>query len=122
MGVHVYRLRYLNVILGGMIAGIGGAFFTLGSVGAFNENMSGGRGFIGLAAMIFGRWHPVGALGAALVFGFADSLQVKLAILDTGIPSEFLLMAPYITTLIVVAGVVGKSRPPAADGQPYIKE
>jgi ABC-type uncharacterized transport system permease subunit len=122
LGVHVYRLRYLNVILGGMIAGIGGAFFTLGSVGAFNENMTGGRGFIGLAAMIFGRWHPVGALGAALVFGFADSLQVKLAILDTGIPSDFLLMAPYITTLIVVAGVVGKSRPPAADGQPYIKE
>ncbi len=105
-----------------MIAGLGGAFFTLGSVGAFNENMTGGRGFIGLAAMIFGRWHPVGALGAALVFGFADSLQVKLAILDTGIPSEFLLMAPYLTTMVVVAGVVGKSRPPAADGQPYIKE
>lgn len=122
LGVNVFRLRYLNVILGGVIAGIGGAFFTLGSVGAFNENMTGGRGFIGLAAMIFGRWHPVGAFGAALVFGFADSLQVKLAILDTGIPSEFLLMAPYITTLIVVAGVVGKSRPPAADGQPYIKE
>ena len=110
------------MFLGGLIAGFGGAYFTLGSVGVFNENMTAGRGFIGLAAMIFGRWHPVGALGAALVFGFADSLQVKLGILDTGIPSEFLLMAPYLVTIIVVAGVVGKTRPPAADGQPYIKE
>ena len=122
VGINVYRLRYLNVTLGGIIAGFGGAFFTLGSVGAFNENMTAGRGFIGLAAMIFGRWHPVGALGAALVFGFSDALQVKLAILDTGIPSEFLLMAPYIVTVVVVAGVVGRARPPAADGQPYVKE
>jgi len=122
LGINVFRTRYINVILGGMIAGFGGAYFTLGSVGAFNENMTGGRGYIGLAAMIFGRWHPVGALAAALVFGFADSLQVKLAILDSGIPSEFLLMAPYLVTIIVVAGVVGAARPPAADGQPYIKE
>jgi len=122
LGINVYRTRYVNVMLGGLIAGFGGAYFTLGSVGAFNENMTAGRGFIGLAAMIFGRWHPVGALGAALVFGFADSLQVKLAILDTGIPSEFLLMAPYLVTIVVVAGVVGQARPPAADGQPYIKE
>jgi len=122
VGINVYRLRYLNVTLGGMIAGFGGAYFTLGSVGAFNENMTAGRGFIGLAAMIFGRWNPVGALGAALVFGFADSLQVKLAILDTGIPSEFLLMAPYLVTIVVVAGLVGRARPPAADGQPYIKD
>lgn len=122
LGINVFRTRYVNVILGGMIAGFGGAYFTLGSVGAFNENMTAGRGYIGLAAMIFGRWHPVGALAAALVFGFADSLQVKLAILDSGIPSEFLLMAPYLVTIIVVAGVVGAARPPAADGQPYIKE
>lgn len=122
LGINVFRRRYVNVFLGGLIAGFGGAYFTLGSVGAFNENMTAGRGFIGLAAMIFGRWHPVGALAAALVFGFADSLQVKLAILDTGIPSEFLLMAPYLVTIVVVAGVVGQARPPAADGQPYIKE
>ena len=122
LGINVFRTRYVNVILGGMIAGFGGAYFTLGSVGSFNENMTAGRGFIGLAAMIFGRWHPVGALAAALVFGFADSLQVKLAILDSGIPSEFLLMAPYLVTIIVVAGVVGVARPPAADGQPYVKE
>ena len=122
LGVNVFRLRYLNVILGGMIAGFGGAFFTLGQVGAFNENMTAGKGFIGLAAMIFGRWHPVGALGAALVFGFADSLQIRLSILNTGIPSEFLGTAPYVVTIIVVAGLVGRARPPAADGQPYIKE
>ncbi len=122
LGINVFRFRYLNVMLGGMIAGFGGAYFTIGSAGAFDENMSAGRGFIGLAAMIFGRWHPVGALGAALVFGFADSLQAKLAILQTPIPGEFLLMAPYIVTIIVVAGLVGRARPPAADGQPYVKE
>lgn len=122
LGVNVLRSRYINVTLGGMIAGFGGAFWTVGFTGAFNENMTGGRGFIGLAAMIFGRWHPVGALGAAMVFGFADSLQTKLAVLNTGIPSEFLLMAPYLTTIVVVAGLVGRARPPAADGQPYVKE
>jgi simple sugar transport system permease protein len=84
--------------------------------------MTAGRGFIGLAAMIFGRWHPVGGLAAALVFGFSDSLAQKLAILSVPIPSEFLLMAPYVVTIIVVAGVVGRSRPPAAEGKPYIKE
>jgi simple sugar transport system permease protein len=122
VGINVFKMRYFNVIIGGMIAGFGGAYFTLGSVGRFDENMTLGRGFIALAAMIFGRWHPVGALGAALVFGFADALQIKLGTLGTPIPSEFLAMAPYIVTVVVVAGLVGKSRPPAADGQPYIKE
>lgn len=122
LGINVYRTRYIGVMLGGVVAGFGGAFFSLGQVGRFDENMTAGRGFIALAAMIFGRWHPVGGLSAALVFGFSDALANKLAILNTPIPSEFLLMAPYIATLIVVAGVVGKSRPPAADGQPYIKE
>jgi simple sugar transport system permease protein len=122
LGINVFRLRYLNVTLGGMVAGFGGAWFTLGSVGRFDENMTGGRGFIGLAAMIFGRWHPVGALMAALVFGFADSLQQKLAILQTPIPSEFLAMAPYVATIVLVAGLIGRARPPAADGKPYIKE
>ncbi|WP_421849545.1 ABC transporter permease [Oricola sp.] len=122
LGINVYRTRYINVTLAGMVAGFGGAWFTLGTVGRFDENMTGGRGFIGLAAMIFGRWHPVGALSAALVFGFADSLQQKLALLRTPIPSEFLAMAPYIATMVVVAGFVGRSRPPAADGKPYVKE
>jgi simple sugar transport system permease protein len=122
LGINVYSTRYINVTLAGMVAGFGGAWFTLGSVGRFDENMTGGLGYIGLAAMIFGRWHPVGALMAALIFGFADSLQQKLAIVRTPIPSEFLAMAPYIATIVVVAGFVGRSRPPAADGKPYVKE
>ena len=122
VGIKVLYTRYRNVILGGMVAGIGGAYFTLGSVGRFDENMTAGRGFIGLAAMIVGRWNPVGAFLAALVFGFADSLQTKLSILQVPIPSEFLQMAPYLVTILVVAGVVRKARPPAADGQPYFKE
>ncbi|MBV7410651.1 ABC transporter permease [Maritimibacter sp. DP1N21-5] len=122
LGIDVYRTRYIHVTLAGMVAGFGGAFFTLGSVGRFEENMTNGRGYIGLAAMIFGRWHPVGALSAALVFGFADSLQQKLALLNTPIPSEFLAMAPYIATIIVVAGLVGRARPPAANGKAYVKE
>jgi simple sugar transport system permease protein len=121
VGINVYSMKYLNVLLGGLVAGFGGAYFTIGSVGRFDENMTLGRGFIGLAAMIFGRWHPVGALAAALVFGFADSLQVKLGILNTPIPSEFLAMAPYLVTIVVVAGLVGRSRPPS-DYTPYVKE
>lgn len=122
VGIDVYKTRYQNVILGGCIAGFGGAFLTLSQVSRFEENLTAGIGFIGLAAMIFGRWMPLGALGAGLVFGFARALQQKLGILGTSIPSEFLSMLPYIVTIIVVAGVVGKSRPPAADGQPYIKQ
>jgi simple sugar transport system permease protein len=122
VGIRVLFTRYRNVILGGMVAGIGGAYFTLGAVGRFEEGMTAGRGFIGLAAMIFGRWNPVGALGAALIFGFADSLQVKLNILQVGIPSEFLAMAPYLVTILIVAGAAHRVRPPAADGKPYIKE
>ena len=122
LGIDVYKTRYRNVIFGGMIAGFGGAFITLSQVSRFEENITAGVGFIGLAAMIFGRWNPIGALGAGLVFGFARALQGKLGILGTPIPSEFLAMTPYIVTVIVVAGVVGRARPPAADGQPYIKQ
>jgi ABC-type uncharacterized transport system permease subunit len=122
VGINVYKMQYLGTIIGGMVAGFGGAYFTIGTVGRFDENITAGRGFIGLAAMIFGRWHPVGGLAAALVFGFADSLARSLAILTVPIPSEFLLMAPYVVTIIVVAGLVGRSRPPAAEGRPYIKE
>jgi len=122
VGINVYRTRYRNVILGGVIAGFGGAFLTLAQVSRFEDNMTAGIGFIGLAALIFGRWRPLGVLGAGLVFGFARALQQKLGILGTPIPSEFLSMTPYIVTLIVVAGVVGKARPPAADGEPYIKD
>jgi len=122
LGINVFKTRYINVILGGMVAGLGGAYLVLSSVARFDELMTAGKGFIGLAAMIFGNWTPFGALGASLIFGFADSLQTKLAILSVPIPSQFLLMAPYLVTMIVLAGVVGQSRAPAADGQPYEKE
>ena len=121
VGIDVYRVRYRSVIMGGAMAGLAGSFLSLGSLGSFENNMTAGRGYIALAAMIFGRWNPVGALGAALLFGFAEALQTKLAIIETPIPSQFLLMAPYVVTLLVVAGFVGRSRPPAADGQPYVK-
>lgn len=122
LGINVFKVRYLNVILGGMAAGLGGAYFTVGSVGRFDELMTAGRGFIGLAAMIFGKWTPFGAFASSLIFGFADSLQQKLAILQAPIPSQFLAMAPYIATIVILAGVVGRAIPPAADGQPYEKQ
>jgi simple sugar transport system permease protein len=122
LGINVFRTRYINVVLGGMAAGFGGAYFTLGSVGRFDEVMTAGRGFIGLAAMIFGNWSPFGAFGASLIFGFADSLASKLAILRVPIPSQFLLMAPYVVTMIALAGLVGRVIAPAADGQPYEKQ
>lgn len=122
LGINVFLIRYVNVLLGGMVAGLGGAYLVLSSVARFDELMTAGKGFIGLAAMIFGNWNPVGAFGASLIFGFADSLQTRLAILAVPIPSQFLLMAPYLVTIIVLAGVVGRSHAPAADGQPYEKE
>ena len=129
VGVHVNRMRYISVIVSGLIAGIGGAYFSLGIVGTFEDNMTRGQGFVALAAMIFGNWNPIGAFLAALLFGFADALQVKMQILqpvlpiiNQPIPPEFLQMAPYILTIIVVAGVVGRSRAPAAEGKPYEKQ
>ncbi|HET6380827.1 MAG TPA: ABC transporter permease [candidate division Zixibacteria bacterium] len=122
VGIDVYFVRYRNVILGGMVAGLGGAFFTIGSTGGFEREMTAGRGFIGLAAMIFGGWNPIGSFLAGLVFGFADAVQSRLSILNIAIPSEFLLMVPYVVTIVVVAGLVGRTRAPAADGKPYVKE
>jgi simple sugar transport system permease protein len=122
LGINVFRTRYISVLLGAMVAGFAGAYFTIGSVGGFDEMMTAGRGFIALAAMLFGNYMPFGALGAGLLFGFADSLAAKLAIVGVRIPSEFLLMTPYLATMIVLAGVVGRSRMPAADGTPYEKE
>lgn len=121
VGINVFRTRYRNVILGGVVAGIGGAYFTLGSTGSFEQEMTAGRGFIGLAAMIFGGWTPIGSFLASLVFGFADTLQARLSILNVAVPSEFLLMLPYIVTIVVVAGLVGRVHAPAADGRPYKK-
>jgi ABC-type uncharacterized transport system permease subunit len=121
VGVRVRGLRYLNVLLGGLIAGAGGAYFTLVSTGAFNKNMTAGAGFIALAALIFGRWTPLGALGAALFFGFAQKLAFYLSVAGSPVPNQFLNMLPYIATIIAVAGLVGRVRAPAADGVPYVK-
>ena len=121
VGINVVFTRYRNVILGGIVAGVGGAYFTLGSTGSFVHDMTGGRGFIGLAAMIFGGWTPIGSFLASLIFGFADALQARLSILNVAVPSEFLLMVPYLVTIVVVAGLVGRVRAPAADGRPYDK-
>jgi simple sugar transport system permease protein len=122
LGIHVNRMRYLNVIIGGMIAGVGGAYFSLGEVGRFEDGMTNGKGFVALAALIFGKWTAVGAMAAGLLFGFADALQDKMQILKVGIPPEFLQMTPYVLTVIVLAGVIGRAIPPAAVGQPYEKQ
>jgi ABC-type uncharacterized transport system permease subunit len=122
LGINVFRTRYLVVILGGMMAGFAGSYFSLGSLGYFEQGMSAGRGFISLAAMIFGQWTPIGSLGAGLLFGFAESLSNNLSILRFPIPAELLLTVPYILTMVVLAGVVGRSQGPAAAGTPYEKE
>jgi general nucleoside transport system permease protein len=121
VGIGVIAMRYRNVIAAGVIAGIGGAYFTIGSVGSFGINMSSGEGYIALAAMIFGRYSPFGAIGAALLFGFTTQLQSIMSTLNTPIQSNLLLMTPYIVTIIVLAGLVGKVRGPRAEGSPYIK-
>jgi simple sugar transport system permease protein len=121
VGIKVYRTRYISVMIGGSLAGIGGAFFTLGQVGAFGKEMTNGAGYIALAALIFGRWNPLYAALAALLFGFSENLQFGLAIIGSHVPSEFLLMLPYALTVIAVAGLVGKVTGPAASGKPYIK-
>jgi general nucleoside transport system permease protein len=121
VGINVLATRYRNVILGGLVAGIGGAWLTLGSVGSFGKDMSSGLGYIALAALIFGRWTPLGAVAAAMLFGFTSALQSIMATLDVPIPSNILLMAPYVATVVAVAGLVGRGRAPRADGKPYVK-
>lgn len=121
VGIKVNTSRFWNVSLAGAIAGIGGAYFTLVSVPQFTKEMTAGLGFIALAAVIFGRWDPIRATLAALLFGFATNLQNLLTVLKTPIPSEFMLMLPYLVTIIAVAGFAGQIRGPAAAGKPYIK-
>ena len=121
VGIKVNPTRFWNVSLAGAIAGFGGAFFTLGLVGAFNKEMTAGAGFIALAAVIFGGWDPLRATLAALLFGFASNLQNVLGIIGSPVPSEFMLMLPYVVTIFAVAGVVGRVRGPAAAGKPYLK-
>jgi general nucleoside transport system permease protein len=121
VGIRVIAMRYRNVIGAGIIAGIGGAYFTIGSVGSFGKDMSSGEGYIALAAMIFGRYTPFGAVAAALLFGFSTQLQSIMSTLNTPIQSNLLLMTPYVVTIIVLAGLVGKVRGPKAEGIPYVK-
>lgn len=123
VGVNVYLIRYVNVIIGGGVAGLGGVFLTLEAVGSFERLMTNGRGFVALAVMIFGKWTPLGSWGAALLFGITSAIQTQIqfaGVID--IPHQFIGMLPYLLTIIVLAGAVGVSRPPAAEGIPYEKE
>ena len=121
VGIDVNRLRFKNVIIAGLVAGLGGAYFTVGAVGPFSKEMTAGAGFIALACLIFGKWTPKGVIIAALFFGFADYLQGTLSIIGVPIPSEFMLMVPYVATIIAVSGLVGRVRAPAADGIPFMR-
>ncbi|WNB84993.1 ABC transporter permease [Cellulomonas sp. ATA003] len=122
VGIKVERTRYRTLAIAGGIVGIGGAFYTVVSVSSFGKEMTAGAGFIALAAVIFGKWDPVRAALAALLFGFASNLEGALSVVGAPVPSQFMLMLPYVVTILAVAGLVGRSRPPAASGQPYTKE
>ena len=122
LGINVNQTRWANVAISGMIAGLAGAWFSLEATGSFNDGMTRGAGFIALAAMIFGKWTPIGAFGAALLFGFSDSLGIRLQMVGVDFPVQFLQMVPYAVTLVVLAGFIGKASPPKAIGTPYVKE
>lgn len=120
LGISVFQMRYLCVILSGLLSGLGGAYLALGVAHSFSDNMTSGAGFIALAAMIFGKWHPLGAFLACLLFGFGSSLGINLQGSGTGIPDQLISATPYILTVIALAGLVGRATPPAADGTPYV--
>lgn len=122
VGISVQKMRYLNVTLAGAFAGLAGAYLTLESVGTFERAMTNGRGFIALAVMIFGRWTPLGSWGAALLFGFATALKTQLDFMGLDVPPQLTGSLPYVLTIVVLAGFVGRARPPAAIGQPYESE
>ena len=119
-GVSVARMRYYGVALSGILAALGGAYLSMGLLSAFTEGMTNGRGFIALAALIFGRWNPIGAAGAALLFGFAQAITFRAG--QEAVPVEFLQMLPYVLTIVVLAGFGGRAIAPAAIGKPYRKE
>jgi simple sugar transport system permease protein len=119
VGINVYFMRYANVTIGGAIGGLAGVFLTLEAVGSFERSMTNGRGFVALAVMIFGKWTPFGAWGAALLFGLATAMQTQLQFFDVQVPHQFIGMLPYVLTIVVLAGFGGRARPPAASGQPY---
>jgi simple sugar transport system permease protein len=121
VGINVYLVRYGSVVLSGILAAMGGAFLTVGYLNTFNENVTAGRGFIALAALIFGNWRPFGAFGAALLFGFSTALAFRLPVYSSNAATLFQAL-PYVLTLIAVAGVIGRTIPPAAVGRPYKKQ
>jgi ABC-type uncharacterized transport system permease subunit len=121
VGIDVARVRYTAVVMAGMLAGLGGAYFTLESIPHFEPLMTNGRGFIALAAMIFGKWTPLGSFGAALLFGVAEALPVTLQIQGVNVPFQLVGLLPYVLTIVVLAGVIGRATPPAAVGVPYVK-
>ena len=120
VGINVFLTRYLAVITSGALAGLGGAYLSIAHLSRFGDQMTAGRGFIALAAMIFGKWTPFGALGASILFGFADAVQMRLA--EVGIPSQFVQMLPYVLTMVALAGFIGRATPPKSLGKPYEKE
>jgi simple sugar transport system permease protein len=123
LGIRVHLIRYVNLTVGGALAGLAGAFLTLEAVGTFERAMTNGRGFVALAVMIFGKWTPLGAWGAALLFGLATAVQTQLQFAaKLNIPHQFIGMLPYLLTVAVLAGFVGRARPPAALGTPYVKD
>jgi simple sugar transport system permease protein len=120
VGISVYGIRYGAVVTSGVLAALGGAFLSIGFVGTFAENMTSGRGFIALAAMIFGKWLPWPAFAATLLFGFGFALSIPLQ-REAGVSENIISILPYVLTLIALVGLIGRSIPPAADGKPYIK-
>jgi general nucleoside transport system permease protein len=122
LGINVQRMRWINVIIGGMIAGLAGAWFSLETSGTFDDGMTGGRGFIALAALIFGKWTPLGVFAGGLLFGFSDVLGFTFQALEVPVPPQFVQMVPYLVTIIVLAGLVGRAVGPKAAGVPYDKE
>ncbi|HLG15567.1 MAG TPA: ABC transporter permease [Blastocatellia bacterium] len=120
-GVSVTRMRYAGVLISGVLAGIGGAYLSIGQNSLFTRNMTAGRGFIALAALIFGKWHPVGAFLACLLFGLADAVAIRMQGV-VAIPVQVIQIIPYVLTLVVLAGFIGRSTPPRAIGKPYVKE
>ena len=119
VGNSVTRIRYLCTAIGGLLAGVGGCFLSIGQLNFFADNMTAGRGFIALAAVIFGRWNPFGVLGASIIFGTADAIALRLQARGFDVPYEFLFMLPYVLTIIALAGLVGKTEYPKALGLPY---